>query len=159
MFADLYEKLIVGALVVLLFVAVGLGLYWHGHTAGEQHCEKQDTTAAEKELAENAVQLAAYREQLGDANDQDQQDKQTIVSLRAAAARGSGLLCHQAYTSPLPGVPAAAASGPPADGDAPAVRGSDFDPKPALDDLSAGYEGRVEAARYALNKWPGAPAH
>ena|SRR5271155_1026984 len=156
MFATLEEKFVlIGVAVLLLIGAYGLW-QWHERELGAQKCEKADTSAADKQIAAQAAQLKVYETQLGKADALHQTDLSTITALRGNA-RGH-LVCHQTDTSPVPGLPSAPGGQPAASGNTADLREPDFDPAPALADLSAAYERRVETARDALNRWPNAPA-
>jgi hypothetical protein len=152
--APVISQLRLIVLGVIVLVAAGGLLYWNHHerTVGAVACKQSDLDAAKSQLEKQALQLAAYQEQLGDANEK-LEDARRLLAL-AAAAPVPRLVCHTAGPKPVQQVPGKAGSGTPATGVPDWVRGPDFDPGPALRSLSVGYEGRVEQARDALNRWP-----
>jgi hypothetical protein len=139
---------------VLSLLAAGGVLYWNHHerSVGAVACKQSDLDAAKAQLEKQAMQLAAYQEQLSDANEK-LKDAQGLLAI-AAAQPVSHLVCHKAGASGVPKVPGASSGGPTAGGVPGGLPESDFDPSPALRSLSVGYERRVEQARDALNRWP-----
>jgi hypothetical protein len=140
--------------VAILAIAGGV-LYWNHHerSVGAAACKQSDLDAAKAQLEKQALQLAAYQEQLSDANEK-LKDAQGLLAL-AAAQPVPHLVCHAAGPGGVSKVPAGAASGTSPAGPLDEVRGPDFDPSPALRRLSIGYERRyVIPANDALNRWP-----
>lgn len=151
MFAGIEEKLVVFGLVLLLIMGCVFAYTEHIHAEDNA----KDAAAVSVQLTRNAAQALAYQKQLGDADAQHQTDLKAIAD--AASKPAPRILCHAASSSPVSSVPAPSSGVPAASGNAGDVRAADYDPLPALTDLSAAYERRVETARDALNRWPGAP--
>jgi hypothetical protein len=140
--------------VAILAIAGGV-IYWtvHERHKGAEVCQSNDLKAANAQLKEQALQLADYQGQLGDANEK-LEDARRLLAI-AAATPVPHLVCHTANPGNLPKVPATSADNSSPGGTTDEVRGSDFDPSGDLRRLSVGYELRyVIPANDALNRWP-----
>jgi hypothetical protein len=140
--------------VAILVIAGGV-IYWtvHERHKGAEVCQSNDLKAANAQLEKQALQLAAYQEQLGDANEKLKDARDLLAA--AANAPIPRLVCHTAGPGNLSKVPAPSAGNSSPSGTTDEVRGSDFDPSGDLRRLSVGYELRyVIPANDALNRWP-----
>lgn len=134
---------------LILYAILGLGIaggivYWdvHERHQGLAQCQKADVEAAQREAQR-------YKEQLDYATEQLAKDEELLHAV--AGSPVPVLVCHKA--SAKQATPTAD-SEPATAGVPDPVRQPDFDPSTDLRNLSAGYEGRVEAARDALRKCP-----
>jgi hypothetical protein len=131
-------------LILAILIAVGITYFSvHERHQGAEVCETQDKEAAKKELDRYKEQLSDAMEKLADAN--------RLLAL-AANSPVTPLVCRQTRSKP---VTQKGDSQPSSAGIPNNVQQPDFDPTTDLRNLFAGYEGRVEVARDALNRCPG----
>ena len=149
-------KIVVALAIIVLTLLAITAWNIHERDKGAAQCNQDDLTAARKQLADQAQQIADYQRQLEDANDRHNQDQQILAA--AAATPVPHLVCRAAPGPvTMPAVPAAAAGEPAAPGPTDQVHEPSFDPGPNVRRVSDAAEYYLEQCRDALNRWPSQP--
>ena len=145
------------ALIKDLAIVVTLGLaIWLLISYGKDIVKVSDMKAVERQLAQNAITEAQWRQEQEAAN--AQRDTQ-LAQVGAAIAQQHApvLVCRPTRPSPVPSVPAATPGSAPAAGGADAAARGDtesVDIRPAINQFEFGVEKVVADCRAAIASWP-----
>lgn len=140
---------------IVILIALGL-LIWLLIVFGRDMVKVSDMKAVQKQITQNAITEAQWRQEQANAN--TQRDAQ-LAQVGAAIANQHApvLVCRPSHPSPVPSHPAEAPSSPPAAGGTDAATRSDpesIDVRPAINAYELGVEKVVADCRAALAGWP-----